>query len=137
MDYSRITNGHNDDNIQSESADCLLSLWVLFKKHTCICFIQTKLYENLLPRRQWLVIQKCLYCLRIVYKAKWAIGDEDPYFGFKFICWENRSRYELYYTYEGGQRIEYDSGCQMQSMWFYFSFYNSDRPIGIWQNSNT
>lgn len=76
-------------------------------------FIQTKLYENLLSRRQWLVIQKCL---RIVYKPKWSIEDEDPYFGFKFICWENRSRYELYYTYEGGQRIEYDSGCQMQSI---------------------
>ena len=37
----------------------------------------------------------------------------------------------------GSQRIEYDSGCQMQGMRFYFPLHDSDRPIGIWQNSNT
>jgi hypothetical protein len=37
----------------------------------------------------------------------------------------------------GSQRIEYDSSCQMQRMRLCFPFYNSDRPIGIWQNSDT
>jgi hypothetical protein len=37
----------------------------------------------------------------------------------------------------GSQRIEYDSGCQMQRMRLYFPFHGSDRPTEIWQNSNT
>jgi hypothetical protein len=37
----------------------------------------------------------------------------------------------------GSQRNGYDSGSQMQRMQVHFPFYNSDRPIGIWQNSNT
>jgi hypothetical protein len=38
---------------------------------------------------------------------------------------------------EGSQRIEYDFGCQMQRMQLHFPFHGSNRPIGVWQNSNT
>lgn len=37
----------------------------------------------------------------------------------------------------GSQRIEYDFGCQMQTMQLHFPIHGSNRPIGVWQNTNT
>jgi hypothetical protein len=37
----------------------------------------------------------------------------------------------------GSQRIEYDFGRQMQKMRLHFPIHGSNRPIGVWQNTNT
>ena len=35
------------------------------------------------------------------------------------------------------ERDGHDTGRQMQGMCYYFSFYHPDRPIRIWQDTNT